>query len=168
MSPSRSDRAFEEASAKSAFNATWELLERRRLSPADVLRMLDLAHAARHHWAKVGTPRNVAVSDWQIARVYVKVGEPALALRYARSALSACERHRLSDLLPSAFEGVARAQLTGGDVRSAQVNLRKARALLERAVLDRDDREVYLGQIRETERRLRRRPSKVRSAGGPR
>ena len=52
------------------FNETWTLLDKTDRSPAEDARMIHMAHASRMHWELIGTPQNVAVGEWQIARVY--------------------------------------------------------------------------------------------------
>ena len=73
------------------------------------MQMLILAHASRYHWGLVGNPRSLAVGEWQISRVYADLKQAEPSLLFAKSSLESVMRNNLSDLLPSAFEGMARA-----------------------------------------------------------
>ncbi len=83
------------------------------------------------------------------------MSEPKLALEFAKISLSICEREKLHDVLPSAYEGMARALAVSGDKESGRDYLEKARkslALLSN--LDKEDEEIYSSQIADTERLL--------------
>ena len=138
--------------AATSFNRAWDLLEKMGRSREDDLTMLSLAHASRCHWALVGTQLNRAVGDWQISRVYAALGEPGLALQYAKMSLAACEENGLGEIIPSACEAVARAYAVAHDPKNAGRYLSKARRLLDRLPIGKDDREIYLGQIEDTQR----------------
>lgn len=113
--------------------------------------MLHLAHASRFHWGLVGTPRNRAVGDWQISRVYAALNQPGLSLQFARSSLEISQKNDLQEVLATAFEAIARAYAVAGDYPSAESYIKQAREQLSKLSLDEEDRETYLGQIRETE-----------------
>src|ERR1044072_2684862 len=53
--------------------------------------MVAAAFASAYHGRQLGTAENVALGDHQIAKVASHVGQPALALHYARRALEAIE-----------------------------------------------------------------------------
>lgn len=152
----KAERVFHRRTAAECFNRTWDYLERKARSSDDDLEMLHLAHASRYHWALVGTAANKAVGDWQISRVYAALRQPALSLRFARASLSSCEKDGLSDSMPSAYEGLARAYAVAKDVKRGEKALAKARRLLDTLSVDKEEREVYLGQIRETQRLIDR------------
>ncbi|MGA8604654.1 MAG: hypothetical protein WB788_06285 [Thermoplasmata archaeon] len=118
--------------------------------------MLTLVHASRFHWGLVGQARERAVADWQVSRAYAAVHQPQLSLLFARSCLELCETNQLSEFLCTAYEAMARAFATARDPRSARKYLRKARDQLEAASVDDEDRKVFLGQIRETQKLIRR------------
>src|SRR5207302_11386142 len=66
------------------FNRSWDLLERTDRSSDDDAEMLAAAFGSAFHWAQVGTAENRALGDHQIAKVASHVGQPAMALHYAR------------------------------------------------------------------------------------
>jgi len=147
---SKNEREFHRRTAAKTFNEAWNYLDMKNRNPEDDMEMLRLAHASRYHWGLVGTPENQAVGDWQISRVYAALGESDLALRFADSALSTCKKNGLNEVVPSAYEGIARAYAVRKDRKSATRFLKKARSSLDRLDLDKEDREVYLGQISDT------------------
>jgi hypothetical protein len=108
-------------------------------------------------WSLIGTPRENAIADWQISRVYAALKEAPLALEFARSCLALCEDNSLEDLLCTAYEAMARAFAVGRDAKSARRYVARARAALEAATVDDEVRAVFLGQIRETERMIQAR-----------
>jgi hypothetical protein len=122
---------------------------RRRTAEEDI-EMLNLAHAALYHWEKVGSSRQIAVSEWQVSRAYVEVGFPRLAILLAKSCLDRCTADGLSDIIHTANEGLARAYAANGDYRKAQKHISKARSQLGGLKLTSEDRKVYGDQIAET------------------
>jgi hypothetical protein len=79
-----------------------------------------------------------------------------LALWFAKSSLTACERNGLSEVVHTANEAMARAYAVAKDYKKAKGYLSRARRQLQNLTLNREDRKVYLEQIREMERLVRR------------
>ena len=79
---------------KTLFNHVWDLMEKKTRTAEEDAEMIRDAHASRFHWGEVGTPRNLAVGEWQIARVYSLIGLPESALYHAK---------RSPDELPSSL-----------------------------------------------------------------
>jgi hypothetical protein len=105
--------------------------------------MIHAAHASRHHWAAVGTGVNLARGEWQISRVYVTLGRGEPALYHAGRCLAHCEANadEVADWdLPFAYEALARAHLTAGNVDEAKRYASRARELAGQ-VADEHDRE---------------------------
>ena len=59
-------------------------------------------------------------------------------------------RNNLSDLLPSAYEGMARANAVAQQPKLARDYIAKARKQLE-SIRDKEDEKIYADQINETE-----------------
>ena len=59
-------------------------------------------------------------------------------------------RNNLSDLLPSAYEGMARAYAAAHQTQLARDYITKARKQLE-SIRDKEDNKIYVDQINETE-----------------
>jgi len=125
------------------YNATWTLLEKPDRTPAETDEMIHRAHASRWHWARVGTPVNLARGEWLCARVYSTLGRGEPALWHARRCVELGEvaADRESWDVPSAFEAMARASFVAGDAEAGREW--KARAIdAVAAIPDADDRET--------------------------
>lgn len=105
--------------------------------------MIHGAHASRHHWAAVGTGKNLARGEWQISRVYVTLGRGEPALYHAGRCLAYCQASpdEIADWdIPYAYEALSRAHLTAGDQDEAKRCADLARELAPK-VADEHDRE---------------------------
>ena len=112
------------------FNDAWALLEKKSRTPEDDARMIHMAHASRMHWEFVGSARNWAVGEWQIARVYSELTMPHAAIYHAKRCLDLIKQAGITGFfLGSAHEGMARALRTAKDP-SAQQHLDEARRIL--------------------------------------
>jgi len=147
---SERDREFHRKCAAACFNRAWDYLEMRRRTAEEDVAMLNLAHSSLYHWQIAGSPRHVAISEWQLSRAYVAVGFPRLAIQIAKSCLDRCTANDLSDIIHTANEGLARAYAADGDYRKAQKHISKARSQLGGLKLTSEDRKVYGDQIAET------------------
>lgn len=145
-----SEKEFHRKIAVKCFNAAWNFLDKKDRSVGDDMQMLLLAHASRYHWSLIGELSNFAVGDWQLSRAYASLKQPELALLFAKSSLDLCERNNLSDLLLSAYEGLARAHVVAGNYPQARDFIKKAHDKLE-FVTDQEDKKIYGDQINETE-----------------
>jgi len=152
----RDEQEFHRRVAIASFNKAWDFLEKKHRTMEDDQTMLGLAHASRYHWSLVGTPLNLAVGDWQVSRVYAALGQSALALRYAKACLAACEENHLGEIVPSSYEAVSRAYAVAKDPKRAEEYLSKARRLLDSLPIGKEDRRIYLGQIEDTQRLINR------------
>ena len=113
------EREFHGKTAAHCFKA-WDFMDKKARSDGDNLQMLYLSHASRNHWGLVGTPRSRAVGEWQISRIYVTLGQPRLALGFARACLTTCKDNGLSDILHTAHEAMARANAIAQDYQRAR------------------------------------------------
>jgi hypothetical protein len=156
MKMPESERKFHRKTAALCFNKTWDYLEKKGRNAADNAVMLQLAHSSRYHWSLVGSPRNQAVGDWQTSRVYAALGHPSLSLEFTESSLEIAKSSKLSNVLGTAYEALARAHIVAKNFRVARRYLRRAREQLDSLSIEDEDRKIYLGQIRETERMMRK------------
>ena len=136
------DPATQRAVAVALFNRVWELLEKPDRTGADDDELVNAAHASRHHWTSIGTPKHLAIGDWQISRAYSTLGRAEPAVHHARRCLD--NATTVTDepwLLASAYEGLARAYAVAGDRAAAQEW--KAKAQTQIALdPDPDNREI--------------------------
>jgi hypothetical protein len=136
-------RAF----AAAAFNGAWELIDTPQRTEQQDRDMLTLAFAARWHWGEVGTPENVAISDWQVAHVASLAGNAPLALAFARAAYDTARGEGMPDWLrASTAEGLARASATAGDPSSYERYAAEARALVG-TLDDEEDKALIESQL---------------------
>ena len=156
MRMTEAERKFHRKTAAQSFNKTWDYLDMKRRNTKDDEMMLHLAHTSRYHWGLVGTPRNQAVGDWQTSRVYAALGEPTLSLQFAKSSLEIAKKNKLSDTYSNAHEAMARAYAVASNKKLAESHLSKAKKTLKSLIIDDDDRRIYLGQILDTEKMIRR------------
>jgi hypothetical protein len=148
---SEQESEFHRKTAKQCFNKTWDYLEKKNRTADDDRQMLILAHASRYHWGLVGNNQiSLAVGEWQISRVYADLKQAGPSLLFAKSSLELVTKNNLSELLPSAYEGMARAYAVAQQPQLARDYIAKARKELE-SIGDEEDRKIYAGQISETE-----------------
>lgn len=153
---SKTEREFHRKTAAKCFNRAWDYLEMKERSPEDDQQMLYLAHASRYHWGLVGTPTNRAVGEWQLSRVYADLGQPRLALQFAKASLSTCKDNNLTEIVHTANEAIARACAVARDFQNARKYLARAHQQLDKLALGREGRKIYADQIRDTQRLIRR------------
>jgi hypothetical protein len=145
------DREFHRKTAVECFNRTWNYLEKKDRTVHDDHLMLHLAHASRYHWSFVGTPRNLAIGDWQVSRVYAALAQSDLSVHFARASLEIVEKNNLADMLPTAYEAMARAFACGRNYELAREFIERAKKELQAVSLDEEDKRIYSGQILDTE-----------------
>jgi len=130
------------------FNGTWKLIEKRRRTKAEDLRMIHMAHASRYHWSLVGKPTNGAVGEWQVSHVYAILGRAEPALYHAERCLEICRANRLDDWqLAFAYEALARASAVAG----RRGDLRKHLAAAFRAgmkIKEKEDRDLLIRDLK--------------------
>jgi DNA-binding transcriptional MerR regulator len=128
--------------AADLFNLVWTLLEQTGRTTEDDDRMVHAAHASRYHWGQVGGPQQLAIGEWQCARVYSVLGRAEPALHHARRCLEIATGGDVPDwLIASAHEGMARAYAVAGQRESALASRAAAETALAE-VTDAEDRQV--------------------------
>jgi hypothetical protein len=133
--------------AADLFNEVWTLLERTGRTVEDDDRMLHAAHASRHHWGQVGGPQQVAIGEWQCARVYSVLGRAEPALHHARRCLAVATENEVEDwVVASAYEGLTRAYLVAGDKDAARAERERAVVACDR-IADPEDREAVVSDL---------------------
>jgi hypothetical protein len=154
---SKSEQKFHRKIAVAGFNRAWDYLVKKKRTSEDDRVMLNLAHSSAYHWKLVGTPKNRAVSDWQISRVYAALQEPQLSLKFAKACLELCQKYRVLEIMSTANEAMARAYAVGRKYALAKKYLFRAQSVLNNLKLDPEDREIFAGQIKETEKLIGKR-----------
>ena len=148
--PSAEDvSAWHRTLAPRAFNHTWELLDSDELSREDEEDMLASTFAQRHHWYRVGNPRQRAIADWQVSRVAAVLGYVDLARRFGERSLEIAIEYDLDPFVAGfAHEAIARAAASVDDVETYTEHVGLARAALA-DIEDDEDREVLAADLAE-------------------
>ena len=135
--------------APRAFNHTWTLLDEAELTREQEEEMLASAFAQRHHWYKVGEPRNWAVADWQVSRVAAVLGYAELSRRFGARSLELAQEHDLGPFVTGfAHEAIARAAADVDDVETFTEHLELAKAALPE-IEDTEERETLEADLAE-------------------
>ena len=124
-------------------------MEKKNRTSEENAEMIRDAHASRFHWGEVGTSKNFAVGEWQIARVYSLLGMPESAVYHAKRSLAYVKvgGGGFEDFhLPSSYEGLARAYATAADHRMARKYLGMAERFAKK-IKNPENRKTILGQI---------------------
>lgn len=131
------------------FNRTWELIDQPDRTAAETAEMINTAHASRYHWSMRDDvePLNLAISDWQLSRVYAVAGDADTAAAYAAASLHRCEQYELPPFnLGYAYEGMARAAQVAGDVEARDHHVAAALSAAE-DIEDDDHRSLLLSDL---------------------
>lgn len=134
---------------KYLFNHVWDLMEKNRRTSEEDAEMIRDVHAMSFHWGEAGTPGNLAVSEWQIARVYSIFGMAESAIYHAKKSLSIVKAggEGFEDFhLPSTYEGLARAYAVSGEEKTARRYLALAKRLATK-IKDPEDKKTIMKQI---------------------
>lgn len=132
------------------YNQAWDILDAEDRSPDTLDELIDCAHASRHLWRTVGGPEQAAIGEWLVSRAYATAGIGGEAVRHAALALGHAEAAEdASDwLVPSALEGMARAELLANGADAARPWHARATSALAQ-IADDDDRVLIQTQLDE-------------------
>lgn len=133
--------------ARHTYGLCWEYLGRTLLEH-EKRDLVGYALASRYHWQRVGGPQELAIADWMASRAYAAVGQPNLAIEYARASLNHGYEEFPAWLKASLNEGVARAYAAASDHKRRDDYVSLALIELEKET-DADDAEIIRGQIAE-------------------
>lgn len=135
--------------APRAFNETWGFLDAEELSREAEEEMLAATLAQRYHWYQIGTPRNQAIADWQVARVAAVLGYADLSRRFGERSLQVGLANDLGPfVIGFAHEAIARAAAEVDDLNTFTTHLDMARALLS-DIEDPEDRDLLQADLAE-------------------
>lgn len=123
------------------YNGIWPLLEKPSRSREEEDYMERSAFASLYHWSKVGDATNIAIGEWMIAHVYVVLGCPDEATRFAERVIEFCQANSLGDFyLAYGYLEMARAMRLADKEAVAQAFAEKARAV---PIAEGDDRQLF-------------------------
>jgi hypothetical protein len=119
------------------------LSEKPELTSEERTELLDAAHAAAHHWRRIGTAGQVAQADLLLGRAHAIVGNGTLARKFAKAALDFTTSRSSSPWeLALAHAIMADAAAASGDAPFHAQHYEKAKALGEG--LAGEDRDLFL------------------------
>jgi hypothetical protein len=155
--PATAEDSFHKRMAVSLFNDTWKLLDKPNRTTEETDRMIHAAHASRLHWEYVGTPKNLSIGEWQVARVHAVVRHADAALYHAQRCMEISAREQLGPFYAAyAHEAIARALSLTGHADVAQ-HLAAARELAseiadveEKKMLEADLATIAVGRMEKT------------------
>lgn len=146
--PSQEDtQRWHRTFAPRAFNYTWTLLDQEELTREQEEDMIASTLAQRFHWYQVGTPRNHAIADWQVSRVFAVLGYADLSRRFGERSLALAIDNDLGSFVTGfAHEAIARAAAAVDDIATFEEHLALARAALD-TIEDSEEREALQADL---------------------
>jgi hypothetical protein len=136
-------RTWHRRFAVEANNRAWTLCEKPDLTSEERSELLDAAHAASHHWQKVGTEAQVAQAHLLLGRVHALLGHGPLAMQFATAAFdSIASRDCATWETAFAHAILANAAATSGDTQVHAKRYAEAKALGEQ--LESAERDLFL------------------------
>ena len=132
-----------------AFNSAWDLIEKPDWSDDDIDEMINLAHASAWHWTRRQdvSPKNRAISAWQLSRVYAEAGRFEESERWAQRSLAIAEAGEVGPVFTGyAYEALARLAGESGDTEKRDEWLALGRQQAE-LVDDKQDQERLIGDL---------------------
>jgi hypothetical protein len=144
---------FHRGIAVELFQHVLNLLERTDRTCAENDRMIHAAHASRFHYEFAGTPLNMALGEWQCARVHTAMHHRDAALHHAFGYLEAAETYGLGSFyLAHAHTAIAGA-LHLSKPEEAPKHLQTARGLLEE-IVEEEEKKLLLHEIASIEKEI--------------
>lgn len=136
-------RTWHRRFAVEANNRAWTLCEKSDLTSEERSELLDAAHAAAHHWQKIGTEALVAQAHLLLGRVHALLGHGPLAMKFATAAFDSITS-RDCETWEAAFAHaiLADAAATSGDTRVHAKRYAAAKALGEQ--LESEEKDLFL------------------------
>jgi len=118
--------------AAEANDRAWTLSEMRDLTTDEEAELLDAAHAAAHHWRRIGSEAQIARANLLLGRVHALLGHGRLAMHFATTAFdSITSRDGAPWEVAFAHAIVANAAAAAGDAAIHAKRYAEARALGE-------------------------------------
>jgi hypothetical protein len=129
--------------AVEANNRAWRLSESPARSDAEDAEMLDAAHAAAFHWAKVGTALHAARAQMLLGHAHALLGHAEPAMKYARAAFDYVMSHDSPPWeVAFAHAVLANAGAARGDKATHAVHHADAKAL-GGALADAEEKQIF-------------------------
>jgi hypothetical protein len=141
------DKKIHEKFAKSLFNRTWELMEKKDRTTEEDMEMIHSAHASSYHWSQIGKPINFQRGEWQVSRVYAVLKQPLASLYHAERCLEITKENDIEGIdLAFAYEAMARAYSIAGNKNEMEIYIKLAKDAADQ-IKDEEDRKYALNEI---------------------
>jgi len=146
------ESAYTEAQCHKKFavdcnNEVWGLLSKESRTAQENERMITAAHASHYHWGKIGEPINIQRGHWLISHVHAVLNRSEEALNHAKLCLSLAKEHGFVDFdLAYAYEAMARANASAGNMQKAAEYLKIAREAGEKIETE-EDRKLFSSDL---------------------
>jgi hypothetical protein len=141
------DKKIHEKFAKSLFNRTWELMDKKDRTIEEDMEMIHSAHASSYHWSQIGKPIDFQRGEWQVSRVYAVLKQPLACLYHAERCLEITKENDIGGLdLAFAYEAMARAYSIAGNKQEMEIYIKLAKDSADQ-IKDEEDRKYTLSEI---------------------
>jgi len=141
------ENEFHEKIAKSLFNQTWNLIEKKDRTEEEDFEMVHSTHASSYHWSKIGKPINFQRGEWQVSRVYAILNKPEGCLYHAQRCMNLTKQHNIKGFdLTFAYEALARAYSVGKNNTEKEKYLKLAMEAAE-LIKDEEDKKYVLSEL---------------------
>lgn len=126
------------------YNKTWGFMDNPNRTPEEDLSMLQTAMASLWHWSQRedATPRNFAIGNWQVSRVFALLGQAENARRYGEMSLKSAQGGE-PFYIGYAYEALARAEMVAGNKAKMNEYLAQAWSFAEQ-VEEEEDKKVLM------------------------
>jgi catechol 2,3-dioxygenase-like lactoylglutathione lyase family enzyme len=133
------------------YNRAWDLIDKAERTPEENERMISTSHASMYHWLQRPdcTNLNLNIGYWQLSRVYALANQAANALHYGHLCLKYSQGEE-PFYTAYAYEALARAEKTAGNVSKTQEYLAKAYETSEQ-IENAEYKQMVLGDLKTIE-----------------
>jgi len=128
-------------------NSIWPVLDKEDPSKQELEDALDMAHASRYHWKKIGEPINLARADYMISRVASAMGRAESALHHAKRCLEITKDTGIGDWdLAFAYEAMTRAYAVAKDRKKFNEYMERTRKAISE-IESKQDKKIVQGEL---------------------
>jgi hypothetical protein len=139
---------FHREIATELFNQVLGLLHRDDRTCAENDRMIHAAHASRFHWEFGGTPVNIALGEWQCAKVHTAMGQTESALHHAWRYLEHSESYGLGPFHIAHAHATVAAALARKDAEQSAHQLALAEEMMPH-IADEEEQKLLAREFEE-------------------
>lgn len=145
-------KEFHTKIAKQTNNGIWPALDKENPTADELEEAIHMAHTARYHWSKVGTPVNLVRAEYMITRVYAHANRGEAALFHANRGYELAKKAEKSDDnwkdwdMPFIYEALAKAHAAAGNKDDCKKWVEKAQKAID-TIADDQDKQICQGEL---------------------